>query len=55
MRDKRGIDIPYAAFGDTRVVFDGFPGGALLDLCHAFAATLAADQDPTALCIEPSP
>ncbi len=55
MRDKLGIDLPYAAFGDTRVVFDGFSGAALLDLCHAFAASLAESDDPAALCIEPVP
>ena len=54
MRDKLGIDIPYAAFGDTRVVFDGFSDGALLDLCRSFAASLAATDDPAALCIEPA-
>jgi len=54
MRDKLGIDRPYAAFGDTRVVFDGFSGGALLDLCHAFAASLAESDDSAALCIEPA-
>ena len=55
MRDKIGLDIPYAAFGNARVVFDGFSGGPLLDLCRSFAATLAADDDPAALCIEPAP
>ncbi len=55
MRDKLGIDLPYAAFGDTRVVFDGFSGAALLDLCNAFAASLAEIDDPAALCIEPVP
>ncbi len=55
MRDKLGIDLPYAAFGDTRVVFDGISGGALLDLCRSFAATVAADEDAAALCIEPTP
>ena len=55
MRDKLGIDLPYAAFGDTRVVFDGFSGAALLDLCHAFVARFAKSDDPAALCIEPVP
>ena len=55
MRDKLGIDLPYAAFGDTRVVFDGFSCAALLDLCHAFAARFAKSDDPAALCIEPVP
>ena len=54
MRDKRGIDLPYAGFGDTRVVFDGFSSGALLDLCRSFAAMLAQSDDPAALCIEPA-
>ena len=54
MRDKRGIDLPYAGFGDTRVVFDGFSSGALLDLCRSFAATLVKSDDPAALCIEPA-
>ena len=55
MRDKIGIDIPYAAFGDARVVFDGFSDGVPLDLCRAFAASLAESDDPAALCIEPAP
>ena len=55
MRNKRGIDLPHAAFGDTRVIFDGFSGGALLDLCRSFAASLAESDDPAALCIEPAP
>ena len=55
MRDKIGLDIPYAAAGNVRVYFDGVSDGALLDVCRAVAATLAVDEDPAALCIEPVP
>ena len=55
MRDKIGIDIPYAASGNVRGVFDGFSGGVLLGVCRAFAASLAESDDPAALCIEPAP
>ena len=55
MQDRIGLDIPYAAAGNVRVTFDGVADDALLDICRRFAGTLAADEDPDALCIEPAP